>query len=179
MINHRLRITLLVTLTILLVSCGTPRLSTRSPLALAEASENDVSVSLRLELDSVGQVWLAGTFTPKAGFHLYSKDLPLEGVQGLGRPTLLELTSDSHLQVAGELSESVTAQQLEGAPEGLLVYPTGPVTLRLPVTLPEDSGWSDDQVSVTYTACSETTCLPPVVGKLIPVRVPGTEEIKP
>lgn len=63
--------------------------------------------------------------------------------------------------------------------DGLLVYPAGPVTLRLQVSLPEGSGWYDDQVSVTYEACSQTTCLTPVIGKLVAVQVPGSEGVQP
>jgi hypothetical protein len=60
----------------------------------------------------------------------------------------------------------------------LLVYPEGPVTLRLPILLPEGEGWFDEQVSVTFMACSDGTCCPPVVGKLVTVRVPGAQEIE-
>ncbi len=146
-----------------------------SSYPLASFTENKVTVEIVLELDDSGQAWLAATFMPEEGYHLYSKDIPRSGVDGLGRPTLLELVPASRLESIGALSESVGAQQDEG-PEGLLVYPAGPVTLRLPVVLPEGSGWFDEQVSVTYMACSEGVCSPPVAGKLVPVRVPGAEE---
>ena len=51
------------------------------------------------------------------------------------------------------------------------VYPAGAVTLRLPVTLTaRDSATA--QLSVTYMACSERTCLAPVIDKRIAVRIP-------
>ena len=56
--------------------------------------------------------------------------------------------------------------------DALLVYPAGPVTLSLPVILPEGKGWVQEQVSITYEACSDMTCLTPVIDKLVPVRVP-------
>lgn len=170
-----LRFTLFVLL--FLTACGSqPDLKPDSPLPLASFTESDVTVDIALEQDASGQVYLAATFTPEEGEHLYSKDIPLTGVDGLGRPTLLELVPGSKLEAAGELTESVSALELDGSP-GLLVYPEGPVTLRLAVTLPEGEGWFDEQVSVTYMACSGGTCCPPVVGKLVPVRVPGSEEV--
>jgi hypothetical protein len=35
----------------------------------------------------------------------------------------------------------------------------------------------EDVVSVTYMACNDTGCKPPVLGKIIPVRVPGADSI--
>jgi hypothetical protein len=157
-------------------ACAKPSgLAAGSPLQLAASTESFVTVTIALELDSDGQTRLAATFSPtEAGYHVYSLSLPRSGLNGLGRPTLLELAPGSRLQAAGPLSASAPEEQADG-PEGLLVYPAGPVTLRLPVTLPPGRGWFDEQVSVTYMACSGTLCRPPVEGKLIPVRVPGQE----
>ncbi|MBI4732499.1 MAG: hypothetical protein HY781_10350 [Chloroflexi bacterium] len=161
-----------------LAACGSPAdPGPASPYPLASFTENRVTVEIALEFDETGQAWLAAAFTPEEGYHLYSKDIPRGGVDGLGRPTLLELVPGSRLEPAGELTESVGAQQEEG-PEGLLVYPEGPVTLRLPVNLPEGAGWFDEQVSVTFMACASGVCCPPVAGKLVQVRVPGTEEVE-
>jgi len=147
-------------------------------LTLASSAENGVTVNVSLERDSAGGFILAAAFAPEAGFHLYSMDLPREGVDGQGRPTLLELTPGTRLQAVGELSESVAAEQADG-PEGLRIYPEGPVTLQLAVVLPEGSGWFDDQVSVSYLACSGNRCKPPVIARLIPVRLPRMKEVKP
>ncbi len=177
-----LRFTLFALL--LLTACGSKpdpstgsgqRLKPGSPLNLASFTENSVTVALALELDSAGQAWLAATFMPvdPAG-HLYDKDTPREGVDGMGRPTLLELVPGSQIQAAGALIESVTpVPDDEG--KGPLEYPVGPVTLRLPIVLPDGDGWFDEQVSVTYMACSGVSCLPPVEGKLVTLRVPGRE----
>jgi hypothetical protein len=144
------------------------------PLSLASFTENEVTVEIRLEQENGGQFFLAATFTPEAGHHLYGKDLPAGGVDGLGRPTRLELVPGSGLVAAGELMESVSALPAD-EPPGLLVYPEGPVTLRLPVQLPEGGGWFDEQVSVTYMACTDGQCCPPVLGKLVALRVPGAD----
>lgn len=172
---HRLAACLLI----FLASCAPARdLGPGSPLSLAAFTKNKVRVNIVLEVDEEGQTWLAAAFTPAAGYHLYSKNLPRSGVDGLGRPTLLELVPGSQLQAAGDLTESVAAAQADG-PEGLFVYPVGPVTLRMPVILPEGQGWLDEQVSVTYMACSGGLCAPPVMDKLVPVRVPSAQEVLP
>lgn len=101
------------------------------------------------------------------------------GVEGLGRPTLLELTANSHLTAAGSLTESVKAQAPDFGPSELFVYPSGPVTLSLPVELPTGEGWIEDKIQVTYMACSSVKCKPPVEGKVIPVRIPGEDAADP
>ena len=126
-----------------------------------------------LEIDAAGQAWLAATCTPQGdGGHLYSMDTPRDGVNGLGRPTLLELVPGSQIQAAGPLTASAEPQPVAGE-EDLFAYPVGPVTLRLPVILPPGTEWVDEQVSITYMACSGFSCSPPVQGKIVAVRVPG------
>jgi hypothetical protein len=165
-------------LTVFTASC-TPRpgLAPGQTLALASASENSVDVSISIERTSEGVVLLHATFTPPAGNHLYSKDIPITGVDGLGRPTLFELTADSKMQALGSLGESVPAINLDFEYQKLPIYPAGPVTLTLPIALPPGTGWVEDVVSVTYMACNDTGCKPPVLGKIIPVRVPGADSI--
>jgi hypothetical protein len=141
-------------------------------LPLATSTENFVAVTISLESDA-GQAWLSAAFAPtEPGFSLYSKDLPRKGVDGVGRPTLLEIVAGSRLQAMGSLCESVEATRGKGAP-GLLLYPPGPVILRLPVALPEGEGWFDDFVSVTYVVCSGGICKIPVEGKVLSIRIPG------
>ncbi len=159
-------------LLVAVVSC-TP--AANKPLPLASFTENYVSVSIGLERDSTGSTFLSATFTPPEGHHLYSKDIPINGLKGLGRPTLLELTAKSQMTALGELIESVPAQEPDFDPKELLVYPAGPVTLRLPVQLPSGKDWIDDEVKVTYMACSAYQCKPPVEGKAVPIHVPGAE----
>ena len=77
-------------------------------LQLATSAENKVEVSIALTRDEDGQFILSATFTPQLlNMHLYSKEIPLNGVDGLGRPTLLELAEGSTLKANGELTESV------------------------------------------------------------------------
>jgi hypothetical protein len=143
------------------------------PIALASFTEKYVDVSISLEHGKDGSTFLSATFTPSAGHHLYSKDIPTNGLEGLGRPTLLELTEESQMMSLGALIESVQAQEPDFEPKELLVYPAGPVTLRLPVRLPPGNAWIDDEIKITYMACSAYQCKPPVEGKIVRVRIPG------
>lgn len=142
------------------------------PVSLASFTENYVDVLIFLEHDSEGNHILSATFTPPEGYHLYSKDLPLSGIDGLGRPTLVELTSHSAMKATGTLIDEVKAEAPDFGPKELLVYPAGAVTLRLPVELPSDSGWIEDEIQVTYMACSASQCKPPVVAKHILIPIP-------
>jgi Disulphide bond corrector protein DsbC len=148
------------------------------PISLVSFTENYVDVSIYLTRDAQGNYVLSGTFTPPEGYHLYSKDIPLNGVRGLGRPTLLELTTNSHLRSNGELMESVKAEKPDFEPKELLVYPLGEVTLSLPVELPSGKDWINEEIKVTYMACSASLCKPPLVGKIVSIRIPGTEAVK-
>jgi len=164
----------ILSLLCVLAACG--RSSTAAQgisLSLASFTENYVDVSIHLE-GSVGEGYiLSATFTPPDGYHLYSKDIPLNGVEGLGRPTLLELTEYSQIHALGVLTESVKTMEPNFEPKELLVYPSGAVTLRLPIELPAGDAWLDDTVKVTFMACSASTCKPPITGKIVPIRIPG------
>ena len=103
---------------------------------------------------------------------MYGKDIPLTGIDGLGRPTLLALTPDSLLKTSGPLTENVKAQLPDFGPRQLLVYPPGAVTLSLPVEMPAGNGWIEAELEVTYMACSASQCKAPVVAKRILVAIP-------
>ena len=144
-------------------------------LELATAAESKVDVTINLTRDESGQFILSATFTPEVlDMHLYSKEIPVNGVDGLGRPTLLELAEDSALKANGELTESVLSSQAPLDSNGLLLYPAGPVTLSLPVLLPEGNNWINDEVIVTYMACDNQGCRAPVQQKPIAIKIPST-----
>src|SRR5512147_3116730 len=88
-------------------------------IPLSSFTENDVDVTISLVQKADRKYALSGTFTPPDGYHLYSKDIPLTGVDGLGRPTLLELTPNSHMQAAGSLIESEKPQAPDFEPRKL------------------------------------------------------------
>ncbi len=80
----------LVIVMILLTTSCTTREKISLPLSLAEFSENSVDVSVRLERGLNGGILLSAAFTPPEGFHLYGKDIPISGVEELGRATAQE-----------------------------------------------------------------------------------------
>ena len=171
-----------VTLCLLTVNCAPqpqPMLARGPSLTLASFDENSVNVIITLKRDAADAVSLTATFTPlEAGFHLYSKDLPRNGVGGLGRPTLLELSPDSKMQAIGPVAESVPANISSADPSGTLIYPNGPVTLTMPVRLPAGRALTADEISLTYMACSAGGCKAPVIGKMIPIKIPGADALK-
>jgi hypothetical protein len=81
----------------------------------------------------------------------------------VGRPTRLDIISG--LTAIGELTADATTSGLktEGITQVLPVYPDGPVTLRLLVTV---AGDGNAQVRISYMACSPATCLPPAAKTL-------------
>lgn len=161
-----------VLLSLVLVSCtSAPNL----PIQLASFSENDVSVSIALEQSSAGNYLLSATLTPPDGYHLYSKNIPVHGINGIGRPTLLELTTESQLKALGNLAESVPAEGFFFEHREFQVYPLGAVTLSLPIELPAGHRWVSDELKITFMACSSNLCKAPVEGKIIAIRVPGAE----
>lgn len=141
--------------------------------ALANFEENGVTVALSWEMDPAGQAWLVGTFTPMLEhFHLYSKDLPRNGINGRGRPTLLEIASLGSIATVGAVVDSPQVMEIYSLiQQSVPVYPDGPVTLRMPIE--SKSGASElTELSVTYMACSLETCLVPVVDKHFSVSIP-------
>lgn len=174
MLRTFLQTLIAVALAMGLASCQM-RNSPRSPQTreLGSATENGVRVVVRLAESANDHFALSATFIPlESDLHLYSKDIPRNGANGLGRPTLLELSKDTKITVLGGLTESVQAQVPDLEPKDLLVYPPGEVTLSLPIGLPPGACWLDENVSVTYAACSDKGCKPPVIGKKIAVRLP-------
>lgn len=145
-------------------------------LELARSKENSVEVTITLTRAEDGQVFLSATFTPvENSLHLYSKDIPRNGVDGLGRPALLELPQNSAIKANGKLTESALSEIPLSGPQDLLVYPVGAITLRLPVILPAGKIWLNEKVIITYMACTDYACRPPVEGKVIPIQIPENE----
>ena len=137
--------------------------------SLANFTEKGVSVEVAVEQDQAGQTWLAGIFTPtQPRFHLYSIDLPRIGISGVGRPTLLEVIAPADLRPIGPLQADRLVQDLyfDVLQQSFPVYPDGAVTVRLPIAKP-DRAVIPIELAITYMACSNTTCLPPVENKHI------------
>mgnify|MGYP001597409470 CR=1 FL=1 len=138
-------------------------------------SKNGVTVTVSVERDAGGPV-LVAVFKPREQtppLHLYSKDLPADG---LGKATTLALAPGAPAKPRGTL----TADQAVHVVEGLPVYPENTaVTLRLPITAPAGRGQISVSVLVSYMACSSGpsgTCLPIVEDAPLTVLVDGNGE---
>ena len=154
---------------------GRPPHSDRHDWQLAEVSEHGVTVTLRALVDDVPRTWVTATYVPTmSGFHLYSKDLPREGLSGIGRPTLFEVVPGGALDPRGEVAADQMPVPLyvPALKLSFPVYPAGPVTLRLPVAMTA-VGNRQATFSVSYLACSDSICLAPVTGKRIVVTLPA------
>ena len=146
----------------------------RRERALATFEENGVRVSLHLDRDWRGGLWLAGEFSPVSpDVHLYATELPANGIQGLGRPTRLRVGRGS-VRVLGPAvaNRPVVPDRLEELDVTLPVYPAGSVTVRLPVALDRGPAVRTD-VYVTYMACGPQGCLRPVIDRAVAVTLPG------
>jgi hypothetical protein len=139
---------------------------------LAEVTENFVKVAVSLEADSLGQPVIRATFTPtEQGLHLYGKDMPEEGVKGLGRPTRLDVIGDA-LKPAGPVFSDVSPHDLAVGDVKLPIYPEGPVTLRQPVEI-SSGGDLTAQIEISYMACrTGGECRIPVQRRRLELKLP-------
>ena len=125
-------------------------------------SESGVDVAMHLSDDGSK---LLTTFTPqRPGFHLYSVGLPADGIDGLGRPTRVEVAGA--LRSRGPLTAESPVRMLpmQGTNVAFPVYPDGPVTTELPVAVDSQGG---AKVLVSYAACSPQECLMPVMSHAV------------
>ena len=141
--------------------------------------ESGVQVQVRwLPQGAVGAegALVEATFTPlEPGYHLYGTQLADHGVDGVGRPTRLAVGGSlTALAPVRELSQA-TVTRLDGLRTAVLLYPAGPVTLQLAVHRARavaDGAAAPAWAHVSYAACNEVTCLPPVVGRELVLSLP-------
>lgn len=161
---------------VLLRGGKSPAAHTNPSISLASFTENGVSVEIIYKREQDKQPVLTGVFTPTGKyFHLYSKNLPRGGIQGLGRPTLLEVISTDSIQPTGPLSadKGETSEYYEPLNLSLPIYPDGPVSLQLPIQSISADAEITAELSVTYMTCKAGVCLPPVDDKRIAVTIPS------
>lgn len=167
-------------LVILLAGCQKEAQTTSTQAqtySLLTFSKNSVAVAVHLEVETPESAQLIAIFTPtEPTLHLYGLDMPLSGIDGVGRPTRVAIVSGV-MAAAGELQADVTATDVSFPTfaQPFPLYPDGPVTLTLPVTLPASRPESPEAVlSITYMACSsEGVCKPPVTDKQTTVTLPA------
>jgi thiol:disulfide interchange protein len=142
-------------------------LAAAEPLATFE--KNSVAVVLTFEPGEAGKGTLVGVFTPKPKndpLHLYSIDL--KGPEGVA--TTIAIRPGQAVEAAGPLS----ADKVPYDHDGLAIYPDGPVTVRLPVTVPPsaDGAPVETTLLISYMACSAKFCLNPVIKTPVKVLIP-------
>ncbi|MEY2274455.1 hypothetical protein [Streptomyces sp. BF23-19] len=133
-------------------------------------TENGVTVTLSVADWQASKGTLTAVFTPeKKGFHLYSTELPPTGIEGVGRPTSVDVTgvlkTDGKLTAAAE----VRSISVPGVDAPMPVYPDGPVTTTLPVRA---DGNGDATVLLGYASCSaKEGCTIPVADHPVHLRL--------
>jgi hypothetical protein len=142
------------------------------PLALGGFTANEVRVQLFFT-ETLGEARLLATFTPsRADLHLYDTQLPTNGARGLGRPTRVKLVSSAVIQAAGHVVPDRLSTELIVAGTRVPVYAEGPVSISMPVNRRTASGGAA-VLSITYMACTEKVCFPPVVDRRLSVVIPA------
>jgi len=135
-----------------------------------------VRVELSAAWSTDGLLVIRGIFTPDdAGFHLYSSSLPKAGVNGLGRPTLIEVADPTEFSDVGPLVSDKRVQTHfdKTTNSSMQVYPDGAVTLYKGVrfsSLPTSA--TNIPVQLTYMTCSKARCYSPVEGAIAEITVP-------
>ena len=141
---------------------------------LAAFVERGVRVTIALDRDRRGGLWLAGTFAPaEADTHVYALSLPDNGIDGLGRPTRLAIRPGAQLRAVGPViaDRPVQLDRIVELGAALPIYPAGAVTLRMPVARTARAASRTDVV-VSYMACGARGCLAPVTNRVVTVVVP-------
>ncbi|MFJ8011483.1 hypothetical protein [Streptomyces sp. NPDC096339] len=145
-----------------LAACGgQPAGAGAAPAPTTRFSENGVTVTLSVSQWHAPNGTLTAVFTPEEkGFHLYSTDLPAAGIEGVGRPTAVDVTGV--LRADGKLTASADVRTISvpGVEAPVPVYPDGPVTTTLPIRA---DGNGEATVLLGYASCSsQEGCTIPV-----------------
>ncbi|MFE5556890.1 hypothetical protein [Streptomyces sp. NPDC056544] len=140
------------------------------PPTTTSFTENGVTVTLSVSDWHAPKGTLTAVFTPeKKGFHLYSTELPPTGVEGVGRPTAMDVTGV--LKADGKLTAAADVRSISvpGVDAPMPVYPDGPVTTTLPVRA---DGNGDATVLLGYASCSaKEGCTIPVADRPVHLRL--------
>jgi len=150
-----------------------------SPAHVSPAGASLVSAS---RADASLRGMLTVTFTPlQPGFHLYSMGLPAEGIDGVGRPTRVEVGGALRSMGLPATAEPVRLESIAGLAQPMPVYAAGAVTLWVPVAIGTGASGARaadamtvEQVWISYAACSGQLCLAPVTRHLVKVRLSGS-----
>ncbi|MFD7078788.1 hypothetical protein [Streptomyces sp. NPDC059918] len=133
-------------------------------------TEQGVTVTLTVSDWHASTGTLSAVFTPeRKGFHLYSTDLPADGVEGVGRPTAMAVSGAVRADGRLAASAQVRSITVPGVEAPVPVYPDGPVTTTLPVRADGDG---EATVLLGYASCStQDGCTIPVSDHPVHLRV--------
>ncbi|WP_405754302.1 MULTISPECIES: hypothetical protein [unclassified Streptomyces] len=167
------RIAAVLVSSVALAACGGQHSEgARDSAPTTSFTEQGVTVTLSVSDWHASTGTLTAVFTPeRAGFHLYSTDLPAGGVEGVGRPTAMAVTGA--LAADGRLAASAEVRSITvpGVETPVPVYPDGPVTTALPVRA---DGNGDATVLIGYASCSTRDgCTIPVSDRPVHLHVAG------
>jgi len=162
---------------LILAACSRPATESFAVRSeLAQFTSNGVVVKVALETDPKQRMLLSATFIPtKAGFHLYSNDLPDGGINGIGLPTRFVVVPGDGILSVGKPFSDVAPKDLRIKELGIAVpiYPEGPVKIRVPIELRPSEPNPKAKLLFTYMACSsDGMCLRPVENKELNVAIP-------
>jgi hypothetical protein len=141
--------------------------SARTPeRSVLSFERNGVQVEVLMRQAADRTVDLSAVFTPQPGFHMYSVDLPAEGLGGLGRPTRFDLTAPAAVQVQSELTVTPRAIKVESnlTADPIPIYPAGPVRLTRHLRLVSPSSALTLDAHFSYMSCDDAR------GCTVPVR---------
>jgi len=137
-----------------------------SPPVVHHQDDGRVQVELSSAWSDDGRLVVRAVFTPDdPGYHLYGSQMAKTGVQGIGRPTLLEVSGDPIFAEVGPLVwDKNPIEHLDKMLNLVLpLYPDGPVTLYLPLNFQTPpQGPTQIPVQLTYMACSKQSCYSPI-----------------
>lgn len=153
-----------------LAACGGQPAEGADAAPTTRFSENGVTVTLSVSDWHASKGTLTAVFTPEEkGFHLYSTDLPPTGIEGVGRPTAMDVTGVLTTDGKPTAAADVRTISVPGVGAPVPVYPDGPVSVTLPVRA---DGNGDATVLLGYASCSEQEgCTIPVSDRPVHLRV--------
>jgi cytochrome c biogenesis protein CcdA len=143
------------------------------------AGPDGVAVSLAMERLSPGRGVLISTLTPRnddgGGWHLYGSGLPRDGLEGIGRPTLVELPEGGPLRALGPASSpTATTEQVVAALNlRIPLFVAGPVILRQDIAWDPAAEPLRTRVLVTAMSCNAETCHLPLEREPVELLLGG------
>lgn len=130
---------------------------------------NQVEVKVVKTKISSGRLRLTAIFEPQQGFSLYSAALPMNGIDGIGRPTTFKVSS-SRLVESSILSIQPTAfnKVFPDLNLSIPIYPQGKVELSRIFNINNTKGDNGVAFNFSYMSCSDDKgCTLPVKDKQV------------